>query len=236
VALGRLPTACGVFALAVGVSSVIGWLLVGSSPGPLVFALTTMKLNTAIALALAGASLLVQAHARPPGLALALARAAALVVLALAAITLVEYAARQHWIDNLVVDDAREVLSAPGRMSPLTAIALACLGVGLLSLDAPERSWMRSVVLAIAASLGVLALVGYVLGAHALYGIGDFTRVTPQTALALFALAAGQLAARPDRGLLAVLATDTFAGVMARRLDRPARHLPAHGAWHKLQV
>jgi PAS domain S-box-containing protein len=236
VALGRLPVACAVFALLVGVSGVVGWMLRSPTGHALVPALTTMKVNTALCLVFAGLALLLQVRERPRGLALAVARLAAVLVVAIAAITLLEYATGRSWIDTLVVTDAYELLSVPGRMSPLTAIGLGSLSVALLALDAPQLSWMRSVLLLMAATLALLALIGFALGARSLYGIGGFTRVTPQTSLALLALAAGQLAARPDRGLVAVLATDSFAGHMARRLLPASLLVPTLVGWLTLHV
>src|SRR5690242_17900001 len=101
-----------------------------------------MKLNTAICLQLAGVALLCEARARPRGVALWVARIAATIVVAVGLVVLVESVVGRDLIDTLLVDDPYESLGAPGRMSPLAAVAFVCVGTALLALDAPRYAWM----------------------------------------------------------------------------------------------
>jgi PAS domain S-box-containing protein len=66
--------------------------------------------------------------------------------------------------------------------------------------------------------IGMTALVGYFYDAHELYAIGPYDTISLPTASSIALLSAGYLAARPDRGITAIITSNTPGGVMVRRL------------------
>jgi PAS domain S-box-containing protein len=187
--------------------------------------LASMKPNTAMCSVLAGVALALESRGPAAGRRRWLARAATGLVLLVCTLTLVEYATGHVIVDELLADDPYGEIGAPGRMSPLTLAAFFCIGAAFLLLDRPT-GWTSQVLSTLGAFVGLLALVGYTLGAEAFYGIGDFTLVGVHTAFTLVLLGTGQLAARPDRGLPAVIVSDTVAGFTARRLVPAAILVP----------
>jgi PAS domain S-box-containing protein len=148
----------------------------------------------------------------------------ALAVVALAAATLAEYI----WNLGLGVDQAffHTALNVgsgfpPGRCAPGSAAAFALLASALLWLDAPPAVRIDlSEQLAVGAGLiALLAIAGYVYGAIALYGAPvPHTGIAPHEAGALLALSLAVLCARPDRPLIAVVASRRAGGFVVRRL------------------
>ena len=77
----------------------------------------------------------------------------------------------------------------------------------------------------------LLAVIGYVHGVKSLHAIAPFWTMEVNSALALTLLCVGLLFARPDRGLMAIVTSDSAAGVMARRFLPPAILMPAVLGW-----
>ncbi len=109
-----------------------------------------------------------------------------------------------------------------------TAIGFICSGAALLVLDVETRQGFRpaQVLLLAVGLIALLALIGYAYRVLPLYSIGSRVPMTLNTAISfeLFALAA--LAARPSRGLMRVITSDTTGGAMARRLLPAAVLIP----------
>ncbi|HJV89625.1 MAG TPA: ATP-binding protein [Holophagaceae bacterium] len=167
-------------ALAIGGSVLLLWWLTPADfPVAHPFWMT-QKANTALGLLLlAGAGL---AWERPAGRALA--GAAALV----GGLTFLQYATgRDLGLDQLLVKDATPpALGAPGRMAPSTAFNL--LALGLVALAPRRLRPLRQALLALAAALTFLAVVGHAFGVPALYGMGTPTVMALNTAAGLIAL------------------------------------------------
>ncbi len=88
--------------------------------------------------------------------------------------------------------------AAPGRMAPHTAVAfiLSCLAIGLTTARQPRRqhSAVLAVIGSLVASIGAVALVGYMTGFEQAYGWERFTKMAAQTAAGFVALGVGILA------------------------------------------
>ena len=185
-----------------------------------------MKPATALLCLLDGAALwlLAPPAARPR------ARAAGLALVslgaALALLTLVQHAfGLGLGIDRLLT--GRRVGPPVAR----TAVAFLLISAALASIvrvspRAPPRSAAHVRVTAqllvlVAASIALVALLGYVFGLPVLHGSsGDAAAggMAFQTAVALVLLASGVLAARPSEGLMAALTSPHAGGMAARRL------------------
>jgi len=215
---GWVQVASG-FAIVLGVVVTSGWLL-GLAAFERTSALGSMKLNTALVVTLLGVALWlsIDGPANRP-----IARTLAFVAVAIAAATLFEYALDiELGIDELFRRD-RAATGAPGRMSPVTASCVVALGVAIAWLETRPAD-----ALALLAALGAhVAVLGHLYGVTELYAIGPFNSVSLHTATALYALALGVLLARPQRGLMRLVASESPGGVLARRLLPAAIVLPA---------
>jgi hypothetical protein len=181
-----------------------------------------MKPNAALAFVLAGTSLAILTYA-PTGSLVAAGRACAAAVALVGLLTLSQYlSGRDFGIDQLLFRDATGAVgtSHPGRMAPTTTLDFVMLGLALLLLDQQTASGRRPAeYLALAAALvALLAVVGYLYGVEAFYALTVYTQMAVHTAAAFVVLSAGVLCARPDRGWMEVLTSDSAGGLLMRRL------------------
>lgn len=185
-----------------------------------------MRTNAAAAFILSGAALILLR--REPGgpkpaagyrLGQALALAAGLIGL----LTLTEYAF--NW--NLGIDRLL-VKRVPGdfwsnkspRMPAMAALNFVLVGLALFIIDVKVRGrdWWSQVPATAAALVGLLGFAGYSYGAQALYSVGGPTLMALNSAIIFILFGLGIVFARPDRGIMKVLASDMEAGRTARRL------------------
>jgi uncharacterized membrane protein len=188
--LDSITLLCSLSVALLGLMVVLGWFtrlqgLIQVLPGA-----STMKLNTAIGLVLAGAGLPGFARgsraARPIGLLLCL----------LGTITILQAAIGVDLgIDELLIKDWSGD-DAPGRMGLNTALCLAILGVAycLGSLDARIRNLVAMPAALALISIAVSALVGHVVGLEMSYRWGSSPRMAPLTAVAMAVMGIGLLA------------------------------------------
>ena len=227
--LRRVSVVCAGVAATLAVVVLVGWTLQIEILKRLLPGLPSMKANTALCFLLASFSLIAYSRSEPrSGLRRAAAACAVLVVLVGAA-TLAEYAfGVRLGIDQLLFRDrVGPNAPYPGRLAANTALGLLFVGVGLLCWEVRLRGWWASDLLAWpAAMLGFLALSGYATGAASLVALPARQAIALSSAVALSVLSVGVLLARPDRGWVAALASDTHAGAVLRRLLPAAIALP----------
>jgi diguanylate cyclase (GGDEF)-like protein len=114
-------------------------------------------------------------------------------------------------------------------MAPNTALNFVVLGVALWAMDravGPFR-WLAQLLAVMAAMTSLLALMGYAYGLRSFYGIGSNIAMALPTAATFFVVAIGVLCARPTRGIMSVIASDTSGGTMIRRLLPAVLIIPA---------
>ena len=113
------------------------------------------------------------------------------------------------------------------RMAPNSALALLLCGLALLLIDFEVRRHRPAEMLTIVGgAIGFFALVGYLYSSPNFYGVANANPMAVHTATALIALAVGLLVARPDRGLMSIVTSDTAGGIIVRRLLPVAVFLP----------
>ena len=220
-----VPVVAGVTVIAIGVLALFSWMLDAQALKSVLPSLRAMKANTALALIVSGASILLLAPLRTPrrqrlGLMLGLA------VAIFGAAVLAEYLIGNVGFDQLPFAGSG---SAPGRPSPLTAAVFVFLGVSLASLDlSGGASRLSQAAGATASALLIAALVGLAFGVDFLRGseAGGTTGVAPHTALALSVAVIGLAFLRPERGVVAFLSGGDPGAVVARRLAPVAIVLP----------
>lgn len=114
----------------------------------------------------------------------------------------------------------RVLAGSIGQMAPLTAAGLLITSLALLLIsDRKERRHNLSQLAAVPLFvLALLGLVGYAYGVTELYTAFHPLRMAFMTTVAFALLALGILFARPDRGPMELVSSETLAGEAARRL------------------
>ncbi|HEX7071547.1 MAG TPA: ATP-binding protein, partial [Rhodothermales bacterium] len=115
---------------------------------------------------------------------------------------------------------------APGRMAPNAAIAYVLCAAALLLLSFGLYPVVVEGLAVVCGFIGLLGVLGYLYEVESLYGFRDFSRMSLHSALSFMILGAGILTARVDRGPMALVVSDTSAGVIMRRLLPIAIVLP----------
>ena len=125
----------------------------------------------------------------------------------------------------------------PNRMAPNTALNFLLLGVALASIERSfKRVWPAQFLTVVAAMSSLLALMGYAYGVKSFYGIGSYIPMALHTAATFLIVATGILCARPSRGIMAVVSSNSSGGMMVRRLMPTVLLLPAILGWLRLEA
>lgn len=214
----------------------------------------TMKANTALCLLLSGISLwllqrgLKDIRSSPhPGVTsslfthvryLRLSRLCAIAVAIISGLTVIEYSFGWSFgIDQMLFRDSPIVVttSYPGRMGLNTALNFTLIGVALYLLGGKKSRhsyWYAQFLALIAAFISLQALIGYTYKVDTIYGIQQYiTSMALHTVLSFLVLCIGILWVRPDQGLMRVVMSDTYGGLLARRLLLPAIGVPFFIGW-----
>lgn len=217
--------------LLIGGLVLVGWATDVGALKTVLPGLVSMKANTALAFVLAGLSLWLL---RDEATALQTRRIAHLLagtVALIGLLTLTEYAlGRNLGIDQLLFQEAGAAVgtSSPGRMAPNTALNFLLVGIALGILDLETRRGYRPAQFFVLAAIviSLLALIGYLYGEAALFGIASYTQMALHTAVAFLLLSFGILFTRPGRGLMQIVVSDTAAGFLLRRMLPAAMGVP----------
>ncbi|BAZ32157.1 multi-sensor hybrid histidine kinase [Cylindrospermum sp. NIES-4074] len=248
----RLASVAGAIAIFVCSLVLLGWffhidVLKSGFPG----SAATMKANTALCLLLSGVSLAlsqaikdkkpslgeIRNSPRQKILKLSLSRVCAVAVALIGSLTISQYLFGWNLgIDELLFRDSPIVVTTlhPGRMGLNTALNFTLIGIALYLLgEKTSRSHLYSQICAlIAGSISLQAFIAYVYEVKILYGIAPFiTSMALHTALTFLVLCIGILWAYPDQGLMRVVMSDSYGGLLARRLLLPAIVVPLVVGW-----
>ncbi len=120
--------------------------------------------------------------------------------------------------------------------SPAAAAALLFVGLALLLLDrGASRGFTASELLALAAGfIAFLGLLGHLYSVRGLYKIARYPSLNTFLLVVMLLFVTGILAARPQRGMAALVSGDSAGGYMARRLLPAALVLPPAIGWARL--
>ena len=160
----------------------------------------------------------------------------AILVILIGLLTLIEYGANLNLgIDELLFKDTANAISTPypGRMAPNTACTFVLLGSALLSLYKPRPNYYIAHLLTLVAFLiPFLGLLGYIYGNAYFYKAGpSYTAMALHTAVTFILLCFSILFTRPDKGLMAVIASNNAGGIMAQRLSPAVIIIPPAVGW-----
>ena len=238
--LRALSRAASIFAVFVGCFVLVGWTFDVEILKRILPGLVAMNPVTALAFILAGVSLrLLGAEGEDPRL-VRLARGVALTVALVGLLKIIKISSGlEIGVDRLLFSEKLEAIGEglPNRMAPNTALNFLLVGLSLLLLDIRVRRdfWPAQLLALMACLASLLALVGYAFGTKALYGFASYIPMALHTALTFIVLSAGLLCARPDRGVMRVLTSDSAGGFMARRLLPAVIFVPVVLGWLRLK-
>ncbi|MCU1266489.1 MAG: domain S-box [Acidobacteria bacterium] len=221
-----------VFVMLVAGLVLCGWLL-DSGGLKRIYGEITMKANTAICLLLAAASVWTLPR-RTQSSHKAFGELCALAAGVIGFLTLVEHFTGWNLrIDQLIFTEAPGALAttSPGRMGFTSSSCFTMFGAALILLYRRRAISTAQVLSLIAGFWALLAVIGYVYQAQALFGIARYTGIAFPTALTLFILCLGILAASLDEGVLSIVGDETAAGIMSRRLLTVAIIVPITMGW-----
>jgi signal transduction histidine kinase len=230
--LRRLSLLQGGLTLGVGTAVLAAWVfdldfLKGLGPG-----LPTMKVNTALAFILSGASLVLVGLPRPGALTRRAIQVGAGLITLIGGLSLAQYLFQVDLgIDELLVRDTHglgEELGYPGRMAPNTALCFVLVGVALLTLEVETRwvGWPAQYLAALSGLIALVAFVGYLYGLREFTGLSRYAQMAVHTSVCFLLLSTGIFNARPDRGVMKVVTHSGLGGVLTRWLLPPALILP----------
>ena len=233
----RLTAACALATFGIGASVLLGWTIGLDAMQRLGLGGIPMLPITAVTFIIAGTSLWLQRDSRrDSGYLWYLARGLALVVLALGIVTLAERVF--DWdagIDQLFFGETLRALPyrPVGRMATNSAVTFALVGAALFLLDGQTRRvrqiahWFSTLGIAIA----MLALIGHLYGAPALYQMDTAAAMAVSSACAFFTLSVGVLSARPNASWAGRIVSRTGTGMLARRLLLALTIVPVALGW-----
>lgn len=221
--LNRTTRRLGMVVIAVALAVVAGWILDTEALRRIAAGLPTMKPNTALCFALAGAVLVLGGQS--PGsrtTALAAGPAPAMVLasisIVIAGLTLSEYLF--DWnagVDQLLLPVPTTDAAPPGRMSAATATFFVMLGIAQLLQLRGERTIVAGQLIAAATLCGaLLSVLAYAFGAD-LASVLPFSTLAVHTAINFVLASTGTLLLRGTCGWVAVFCQDTISAHMARR-------------------
>ncbi len=223
---------------AIGAVVIAGWAFDVAVLRSFIPGMTAMNPGgTAVALMLSGASLWLRT-AHPGRRARAAALACAVAVVVLSGLRLGTYLLDWDFgTDRLLFPEKIDAEAARtghvNRMAPNTAASMLLVGLALALMDVRSRAalWATQALELAAGLIALLALIGYAYSALHLVGIESYIPMALATAIALGSSSAGLLAARPDRGMMAVVGGEGAGGVLARRLLPAVIVIPAVLGW-----
>ncbi|WP_437280500.1 PAS domain S-box protein [Sorangium sp. So ce375] len=221
----RGVTVTAACAVGVGSAALLGWSMHVTPLVSVGEGLPSMVPNSAVAFILSGAALWILGGEGRPALLRRLGQLCAAAVIAFCVGVLAEYAF--GWdlgIDTLLFPNTVDFpVPFPGRPPPNTLLCFILISAGLLMLRADTRRGRSIPELCVlpAAALVLSALTAYLFGDGYYYGLPllfPFTGMALHGAIAMLALCAGILAARPDRGAMATLRSSAPGSILLRRL------------------
>ena len=222
----------------IGLLAICGWILDLPPLKSVLPGLATMKVNTALSFILSGIALWLIAGHDMPAANTWVARSLAALVMALALLTLGEYLfGRYFGIDQFFLRDTETPSdSFPGRMSITTAINFVLAGLALWLSSTPRWKDQRlSQFLALLlGSVALLTLIGYLYDVELLREAGPYSPMALPSTIAFLLLTLGICSARPENGLMKLVAGDSIDSEMIRRLLSVLLGLPVILGWLSL--
>ena len=234
----RIAYTAAVFTIVLPIGILLSWLESPTSLPGLPSDFHTIKPNTALATLLCGLALLLQIQEPMAPLRRRLAQICATLACLIAGGTLLVYfflvLTGVHPLQLSRLDI--EVVSSPWQMAPPTAFAILMLGISLLRMDriSVGGHHVTQYGALMGGTIGSVALVGYLYDVRSLYQVAEFASISLSAAILLTAIGVGILCARPEKGFMAILASEDLGGLMLRRVLPFALGLPILAGWIRI--
>lgn len=248
-----MPQIASAIAIIVGSFVLLGWYLdftwlKNSISG----SHDTMKANAALCFLLSGISLWLSALGQRKTEIIAnrrrflvqkvtyflIAKICALAVLLISGLTIVEYLFGWNLgIDDLLFRNSVMELTTTSavRMAYNAAVNFVLISISLYLLErknSPRSAWCVQILALIAALISLQALVRYVYKVDIFSSVVlDPNKIALPSVLSFLILCLGILWTNPDQGLMRVVVSDTYGGLLARRLLLPAVGVPFFIGW-----
>ena len=222
--LRSLSIALAVVVILIGSTALVGWVTRIAALKSIIPGLVTMKVNTAANLIFMAITLVGLTRQSRLGQKICVIFISIATLLALA--TLCEYATgRNLHIDDWLIHDT-DSPRYPGRGAPATQFGILGLSLGYALLLNRRWSATGQIVLFLVLLAPLVTLGGYLYGAPGMYENVQYPVIALNTSTALALLCLGGLLARPNSGLMRIVASDSLAGSLGRKLLPAAVGLP----------
>ncbi|MDF5713557.1 MAG: ATP-binding protein [Rhizonema sp. NSF051] len=239
-------------AIAVGCLALLGWWLdLEFLKNVFSLSMVPMKANAALCFILAGVSLWLCLRKQPeekkflvlPSLVNLFSKACTFTISSVGLFTLCQYIFGGNLgIDQLLFHDSPTAVftSHPGRMALNTALNFSLISRAIELLNKPKthRSyWYAQIFALLVTVISGLVLMGYAYKVNILCSILPDTKpMALHTAVTFIVICAGILGAQTDQGLMRVITSDTYSGLLTRRLLIAAIAVPLVLGWLILQA
>jgi PAS domain S-box-containing protein len=219
--------------LGMGILVLIGWVLNIALFKSVLPDLATMKVNTALGLALASISLLYLQPAKMTSRRKWIGQISAGLVFLIGLAVLCQYAFGWNLgIDELIFKDTQSSPNVfPGRPSPVTALCLLLTGAVLLLFTFPQLHIPRRLTATLVAAIGIFSVIGYLYGVTFLYRSTIFSSIAIHTAIAITLLGFAILLTETEKGFFNILGNEGPAGILMRRLFPACIIIPILTGW-----
>jgi signal transduction histidine kinase/CheY-like chemotaxis protein len=221
------PVAASRLTAAIATTVLTGWILQIDPLKNFAPGMIAMNPITAIGLIAASVALFLREapDASKKGTILGQALAAGVIVLGVCVLLLSRHdPVTAKWVTLPPLSDGSLVEANGARIS----VSFVLIGGSLLALNYKTARGFRpgELACAVTAVIAILSLVAYSHYLIAFYTTATYTPASLLTSVCFFLLATGILLARADRGTLAIIVSETAAGMLARRLIPLAILLP----------
>jgi PAS domain S-box-containing protein len=217
-----------------GITVLVGWAAEIPALRNLLPGFVPMKANTAVALLLAGLALWIHQSAVRAAWRETAVRLLSGASGVIGVLTLVEHMTGISFgIDQLLFTDVLDTgdMGAPGRMAVSTAASLVFINAAIIVAESTHLDSAARLLAGGALGLSLVSAVGYFFGADIFTGLAAYASMAAHTSWAVLALCLGFYFARPDEGLMTIVANDGPAGFVVRRLMPAVFILPVVLGW-----
>ena len=228
---------------AIGTAVLLGWTLQVEVLKRVLPGLVAMNPATAICFLLAALSLALFPKKSPRALRPELQRVAwicAGLVTAVGAIRAIAFLGGPDLrLDRLLfTTQLGQGVIQPNAMAPNTALNFFLLGSALMLLHSRRRrgSPLIGIAALVAGFEALVAMLGYLYGIGAFYGLSSYIPMALPTAVGFLVLAVGIISCQGQRGFIATLFGPNIGGKMARRLLPAAILVPTVIGWMRVEA
>jgi len=209
--------------LLIGAVGFAGWVFDMDALKRIHPALVTMKANTAVCLALAGAALLLLQDRNPSTLRRSVVRALSFVIMAVGLATFLQHIfGLDLGIDQLLFQEsiAEAGQSFPGRMGVAASLNFMLIGAAMLTADSRPLARYRfaNICTLAATTITLLVFLYYFYGVEKFEPIARYATIAIHTTVGFLSLCLGLILARPERGFARALLGEAAGSAIARRL------------------